>query len=171
MDLEKELLKEQSLTQCNRIIKWIADDESRFGRLTELFFKGDYRLTQHAAWPMSYCIRKHPTLAKRYYKKFIDQLSAANSHPAAKRNIVRLLQFVEVPKRFQGKSMDIYFRFISEPGETIAVKAFSLRILENLSEIYPEILPEVKAIIEARWEFETHAFHSSARKILKRLQA
>jgi hypothetical protein len=37
MDLEKELLKKQSLTQCNRIIKWIADDESRFRRLTDAF--------------------------------------------------------------------------------------------------------------------------------------
>ena len=71
MDLEKELLKKQSLTQCNRIIKWIADDETRFRRLTELFFKGDYRLTQHAAWPMSYCIRKHPGLAKHYYKNLL----------------------------------------------------------------------------------------------------
>jgi hypothetical protein len=168
MDLEKELLKNKSLIHCNRIIKWIGDDNARFRQLMDLFFKGNYRLTQHAAWPMSYSVRKHPFLARPYFRKFIDQLSDIQAHPAAKRNIVRLLQFVEIPKRYQGKLMDICFYFISAPEEAIAVKAFSLRILENMSNIYPEILPELKTVIQARWEFETPAFRSRARKILKK---
>jgi hypothetical protein len=170
VDLEKELLKKQSLAQCNRIIKYIGGDEIRFGLLMELFFKGDYRLTQHAAWPMSYSIRSYPTMAKPYFKKFIDQLSDKQAHPAAKRNIVRLLQFVDVPKRYQGKLMGCCFHFISDPEEAIAVKAFSLTILDRLGNVYPEILPEIRTIIEARWDFETPAFHSRARKILKKLK-
>ena len=171
MDLEKELLKKQSLLQCNRIIKWIGDDETRYGLLVKLFFNGDYRLTQHAAWSMSYCIRLFPALAKPYFNKFIDQLSDGRAHPASKRNIVRLLQFVETPKRYHGKLMDNCFRFISDPEEAIAVKAFSLTILGKLSNTYPEILPEIKSIIEARWEFETLAFRSRAKKILSKLKA
>jgi hypothetical protein len=167
VDLEKELLKRQSLVQCNRIIKYIGRDETRFAVLMKLFFKGEYRLTQHAAWPMSYCICQFPNLANPYFKKFIDQLSDTNAHPAARRNIVRLLQFVEIPKRLHGKIMDLCFQFISNPEETIAVKAFSLSILSKLSEIYPEILAEIKTVIEVRWEFETPAFRSRARKILK----
>jgi hypothetical protein len=169
VDLEKELLKKQTLVQCNRIIKYIGDKELQFAELMKLFFGGEYRLTQHAAWPMSYCIQKYPILAKPYLKKFIDQLSDSNAHPAAKRNIVRLLQFVEIPKRFHGKLMNICFQFISNPEEAIAVKAFSLSILSNLVKIYPEILPEIKTVIEARWEFETPAFRSRARKILKQV--
>jgi hypothetical protein len=169
MNLEKELLKSQSLTQCNRIIKYIGDRESRFAELVKLFLKGDYRLTQHAAWPLSYCARNYPDLAKPYFKKFIDQLSDIESHPAAKRNIVRLFQFVEIPKKYHGKLMNHCFQFINSSHEAIAVKAFSLTILKNMSVIYPEILPELKTIIEARWEFETPAFHSRARKILKNM--
>jgi hypothetical protein len=169
VDLEKELLKKQTLVQCNRIIKYIGDKELQFAELMKLFFGGEYRLTQHAAWPMSYCIQKYPILAKPYLKKFIDQLSDSNAHTAAKRNIVRLLQFVEIPKRFHGKLMNICFQFISNPEEAIAVKAFSLSILSNLVKIYPEILPEIKTVIEARWEFETPAFRSRARKILKQV--
>jgi hypothetical protein len=171
MDLEKELLKRQSRVHCNFIVKYIGDDETRFADLMRLFFKGDYRLTQHAAWPISYCIRQYPILAKPYFKKFIDQLSNSEAHPAARRNIIRLLQFVEIPKKFHGKLMDICFQFISNPEEAIAVKAFSLTILSKLAEFYPEILPEIKTVIETRWEFETPAFHSRARKILKGLKS
>jgi len=169
VNLEKELLKRQTLVQCNRIIKYIGDEKLRFAELMKLFFRGEYRLTQHAAWPMSYCIRQYPDFARPYFKKFIDQLSDSNAHPAARRNIVRLLQFVEIPKRFHGKLMDICFQFISNPEEAIAVKAFSLTILSKLSIIYPEIFPEIKSVIEARWDFETPAFRSRARKILKQV--
>jgi hypothetical protein len=116
---------------------------------------------------MSYCIRHYPHLARPYLKKFIDQLSDKKAHPAAKRNIVRLFQIIEIAKRLHGRLMEIYFQFINAPEEPIAVKAFSLRILENLSAIYPEILPELKTIIDARWAFESAAFRNRARKILK----
>jgi hypothetical protein len=170
VNLEKELLKKQSQTQCNRITNYIGNDAVRFGELVRLFFKGEYRLTQHAAWPMSYCIQNYPQLARPYLKRFVDQLSDQHAHPAAKRNIVRLFQFIEIPKRLHGRLMDICFQFINKPEEPIAVKAFSLHILENLSAIYPEILTELKNIIDARWAFESAAFRSRARKILKKFK-
>ncbi|HSZ34088.1 MAG TPA: hypothetical protein VK772_12300 [Puia sp.] len=36
MDLQKELMKQQTLVQCNRIIKYISDNETRFADLPEL---------------------------------------------------------------------------------------------------------------------------------------
>jgi hypothetical protein len=170
MDLEKEILKTQSRKQADHIIKWVGNDEERFAQLVELFFRGEYRLTQHAAWPMAYCVKNYPFMAKPYFKKFIDQLSSAKTVIAAKRNIVRLLQFTDVPKRYQGRLMDACFQFISSPEEAIAVKAFSLTVLDNLSSSYPEILPEIRSIIEARWEYETPAFKTRAKKILQKFK-
>jgi hypothetical protein len=63
--------------------------------------------------------------------------------------------------------MDICLRYISSPDEPVAVKAFSLSILQNLSKLYPEIKNEVKLIIEERSPYETAAFHSRAKKFLK----
>ena len=168
MNLERELFKKQSRALCDRIVKYIGTDKIRFSELVKLFFRGEYRLSQHAAWPISCCISDHPELIKPYFRKFIDHLSDQTAHPAARRNIVRLLQFVEIPKRYQGEIMDICFRFIGSPEEAVAVKAFSLRVLENFGEIYPEIFPELKNIIKARWDLETAAFRSRARRILKK---
>jgi hypothetical protein len=166
MHIETELRKEHTKSQCDRIVKYIGDREDRFGELMQLFFSGEYRITQRAAWPMSYCVRNHPALVKPWLGKMLDLLESENPHSAAKRNIVRLLQFIEIPKRYQGRVMNTCFGFIEDPGEAIAVKAFSLTVLENLSRAYPGILPEIKTIIEARWEQETPAFRSRARKIL-----
>ncbi|MBK8089678.1 MAG: hypothetical protein IPK31_18100 [Chitinophagaceae bacterium] len=90
-------------------------------------------------------------------------------HNAVKRNIVRLLQEVPIPEKLHGEVMDTCFGFVADVQEAIAVKAFSLTILENLSKQYPEIKHELKVIIEERWDYETAAFHSRAKKILKNL--
>jgi hypothetical protein len=171
MNLESALKKEHSKSQCDRIVRYIGNDKLRFGELMKLFFSGEYRIIQRAAWPMSYCIRNYPALARPYLTRFLDKLESSDAHPAARRNIVRLLQYVEIPKRFQGRLMNRCFQFIEDPGEAIAVKAFSLKILENLAALYPEIIPELKQIIESRWDQETVAFRSRGRHILKKIAA
>jgi hypothetical protein len=168
MDLRNELSGRQSRENCDKIVSWIGNNDLRFDSLMKLFFEGEYRLTQHAAWPVSYCVHNHPGFAKPYMKKFIELLKDSESHPAVRRNIVRLLQYTEIPKKFQGQLMDLCFQFVQSPVEAIAVKAFALHILENMSENYPEILPELRAIIHSKWESESPAFRSRARKILKK---
>lgn len=82
------------------------------------------------------------------------------------RNTVRLLQEVTIPKKFQGQLMSISFEFIQSNETAITAKAFSLTILQNMTRQYPEIIPELKLIIGERWEIESAAFRSRAKKIL-----
>ena len=63
--------------------------------------------------------------------------------------------------------MSTCFEFIQSPETPIAIKAFSLSILANLSSLYPDILGELKLIIEEQWEQATPAFRSRAKRILR----
>jgi hypothetical protein len=166
MTLKDLLLAEHSKKQCDRITAFIGDDKRRFAKLMELFFSGEYRVTQRAAWPLSYCVRKYPELIRPYFKPLLDNLAKKNLHDAVIRNSVRLLQEVTIPKRFQGQLMSICFEFIQSNETAIAIKAFSLTILRNMAKQYPEIIPELKLIIGERWEIESAAFRSRAKKIL-----
>ena len=62
--------------------------------------------------------------------------------------------------------MNSCFQFIENPKEAIAIKIISLTLLGNLAKDYPEILPELRVVIESRWEMETPGFRSRAKKIL-----
>src|SRR5579871_552922 len=166
MNLKDALIEEHSKKQCDKIVRYIGDDKERFAELMKLFFESEYRITQRAAWPMSYCVRNHPELIKPYFSKLINNLSKKGIHDAVKRNTVRLLQDVEIPKKYHGKVMDICFSYIQSNETPVAIKAFSLTILQNLSKQYPDIIQELKLVIEERWEHETAAFRSRAKKIL-----
>jgi hypothetical protein len=167
MDLLKLLREEHSKKQTDRIVNYIGDDQKRFAELINLFFKGEYRITQRAAWPMSYCVRRHPELIHPYFKPLLDNLARKDIHIAVIRNTVRLLQDVSIPKRYHGRVMSTCFEFILSPVTPVAVKAFSLTILSHLAADYPEIRGELKLIIEEQWEHATAAFRSRARRILK----
>jgi len=166
MDLSKLLRAEHSKKQTDRIVGYIGSDRDRFAGLMKLFFEGEYRITQRAAWPLSYCVRQHPGLITPYYKRLLDNLGRKDIHPAVIRNTLRLLQDVSIPKRFHGQVMTTCFDLIQDPSTPVAIKAFSLTILSNLSAEYPEIRGELKVIIEEQWEQATPAFRVRAKKLL-----
>jgi hypothetical protein len=169
MDLLQAILKEHSKEQTDRIVKYVGGDKKKFAELMKLFLTGEYRVTQRAGWPLSYCVEKHPELITPYFKQILDCLKKPGIHEAVVRNIVRMLQHVEIPKRYHGRVMNTCFEFISDHDTPVAIKAFSLTVLENLADSYPEIKPELKLVIEERWEHETAAFRSRAKKILRKI--
>lgn len=166
MQLRETILAEHSKAQTDAIVKWVGSSQQRFDELFHLFLTGEYRVVQRAAWPVSYCVIEHPEFIGKHMKQLIAYLHTPNLHPAVKRNTVRLLQHIHIPERSQGAIMDICFDYIASPAEAVAVKAFSLTILQNLAKRYPEIKEEVKIIIEDQWEGASPAFRSRAKKFL-----
>ena len=169
MELRATLLEDRSIATRNRVIRYIGNDPARFAELMTIFFNGEYRVAQRAAWPMSYCLRTHPELVRPHLNKMIALLEKDDVHPAITRNIVRALQDIEIPKRFHGRLMTVCFERISDPLTPVAIKAFSLTVLENLSKHYPDIREELRYTINDRMEHETAAFQSRAKKILKKI--
>jgi hypothetical protein len=170
MDIREALLEEHSKSQRNKIVKYIGTDKKKFAELMRVFFGNENGVTQRAAWPLSYSVAEHPELITPYLGRLINMLVKPGVHNAVTRNITRLLQTVEIPRTYHGKIMTACFQFISDINTPAAVKAFSLTLLDNLSREYPEITTELKLIIVDRWNDETPAFKSRAKKILRRIE-
>ena len=167
MNLSNQLRKEHSKNNCLKVVKWVGNSPARLASLLDLFLSDEYRMVQLAAWPLSYVAQAHPEMIRKHLPSIIRNLQRTDTHPAARRNTMRLLQYVEIPKKYQGLVMDRCFTYICDPKEKAAVKAFSLTVLENLSTQYPDIRNELCSIIEDRWDSETPAFRSRARKVLQ----
>ena len=167
MLLRDLILEEHSKTQTNKIIDWVGANKQRFDELMHLFLGDEYRVTQRAGWPLSYIAIQYPELVKDHLQKIVHNLNRPKLHDAVKRNTLRILQHINIPEALQGELMDACFKYIESPTEAVAVKAFSLTILHNLSTQYSEILPEIKTIVTAQIEYQTAAFKSRAKVFLK----
>ncbi len=170
MKLREQILKEHSKTNRVAIVKWVGASPERFDQLFDLFLNDEYRVVQRAAWPLSYIVIAHPQLIQKHFSRLIKNLEKPGIHDSVKRNTVRLLERILIPERFHGQVMNICFNYIAAPDEAVAIKAFSLTVLERLSHQYPEIKTELKTMIEDRWDYESAAFRSRAKRILSRFQ-
>ncbi len=71
MNLREQLLKEHSKANCERIVKWVGNDQLRFDELFRLFLTDDPIMAQRAAWPLSYYVIHHPELIKKHFARLI----------------------------------------------------------------------------------------------------
>lgn len=168
-DLREEILNEHSKSQCNKIVDWVGDSSERFNQLFYLFLNDEYRVTQRAAWPVSYCVERHPEFISKNFSRLLKNLERPKLHDAIKRNSIRLLQYVDIPKKHQGAVMNICFQYLEAPHEAVAIKVFSLTVLGNLAKQYPEIIPEIKLLIEDQLSNQTAAFKARAKMVLKQI--
>lgn len=170
MNLREAVIENYSKENCAAIVQWVGSSQQRFTELFNLFLSGEYRVTQMASWPLSYCVEAHPVFINTNFKKLLTHLHKPGLHDSVKRNSMRLLQFVDIPEKYQGEVMNFCFQYLENPTEAVGIKAFSLTVLGNLAKRYPEIIPEVKLLIEDQLPHQTAAFKSRAKAFLQQFK-
>jgi hypothetical protein len=79
------------------------------------------------------------------------------------------MQYTDVPKRLQGRVIDLCFKYLSDKKEAIAVRAFSMTVLANLTKDSDELRKELKIVIEDHLPYGSPGFTARARKVLKQI--
>jgi hypothetical protein len=169
MNLQQSLPNRYSQTEFQKIIDWIDGSHEHFAELMEIFFERNSQRNQYAANIMIHCVDKWEYLLTPYLEKLILNLQNENLKDATKRNTVRVLQDVKIPKNLHGILADICFNYLKTHSEAIAIKVFSMTIIHNLIKDYPELKEELRFILEEQMPFQSAGFRSRAGKILKEL--
>jgi hypothetical protein len=169
MDLKKEILASHSKAQCNKIVKYIGTSKSRFSELVKIYVDGPFRITQRAAWPLTYAAEGNPALVAPHLGLLLKTIRKEDIHDAVKRNTVRLLQFIEIPKKYHSDVTDICFNFLADKKQAAAVRVFSMSVLLKMSLEYPELKNDLRVLVEDEMPFASAAFRSRGKKVLKQL--
>jgi len=165
MNYKDRLSKEHSRALTDAIANKIGNEPTEFKKIIDIIFTEKAPLPQRASWLLAVCGRSHPDLITPYISKFIDTLPQLKVD-GIKRNMLSGLCSQDIPKKLQGKMVNICFDFILDPDETVAVKVLSLDILWKIAQQHPELKNELKAVIEDQIPKTTAAFLSKGRKIL-----
>lgn len=169
MNLLEMLSREHSRAQRDKIVRYVGTDPKRLAALVNVFLNGPYRITQRAAWPLSYCIQHHPSLVKPHLRKLVHLLGKPGLPDAVKRNTLRLLQFVDITPALQGQAATVCFQLFHNPKEPVAVHVFAMTVLANIAQRQPELKKELSIIIEDRLPYASAGFRARARRVMKQL--
>jgi hypothetical protein len=166
MNIRDALLEVHSKEQAAKITRYVGDDPDRFAELMGHMLGSVYRITQRAAWPVSYCIQQHPELVTPYWSKLLKQLEGEDAHVAVRRNVARLLQFVDIPTQYEGRIFEACYNLFANPGEPVAVRVFSMTVAARIAKDKPELIEELRAVARQHPEATTPGMRSRSRRIL-----
>ncbi|MDQ3048738.1 MAG: hypothetical protein M3R27_14405 [Bacteroidota bacterium] len=166
MNYEEQLLKEHSRNNTDFITKTIGGDAVELKKILGIIYHSKAPLPQRAAWLLVTVNNKHPELLKPYIGKFIETVLSFQVD-AVKRNMLAVLAAHEIPEKLQGKLINVCFELILSPLEPVAVKTFSLQCIANVAKHHPELIHELKAVIQDQLPKTTAAFHARSKNILK----
>ena len=167
MNLKTQLLAEHSRANADLIKEWVGTDKDRFALLVHLFLENEYRISQRAAMVLGHIHDSHPFLLQPFLPQIIKHLRQPGIHDAVKRNIVRILQNVEIPEEHYGEVADVCFTWLEDPNIAVAIRVFSMTVLWNVCQKVPELMPELKATIEDWLDYGSAGFKSRGNKVLK----
>ncbi|HTH51299.1 MAG TPA: hypothetical protein VL501_05170 [Pyrinomonadaceae bacterium] len=165
MDLRDAILAEHSKEQAKKIVEWVGADEDRFAELMRLFLTDVYRVTQRAGWPLGDAVKLRPHLIQPYFPQLLKQVERDDVHIAVKRNVVRLLQFVEIPTRYEGRIFDVCYRLLDDPKEPVAVRVFSMTVAARIEKNSPELLDELRLVATKYPDVMTPGFRARLRHV------
>lgn len=115
--------------------------------LINLALDKDHLLSSRAMWVLGHCSDIDYNRVKPFLGKLIDNLNHPNLHNGVIRNTLRLFQKHSVPKKHESFLLDKCFEYIKNPTEAIAVRAFAMTVVFNISKPYPELLDELLLIL------------------------
>ncbi len=96
----------------------------------------------------------------------IKQIERDDAHVAVRRNVARLFQFVDIPKRYEGRVFDACYNLLADPTETVAVRVFSMTVAAKIAKNEPELLEELRMVAMKYPQASTAGFRSRARRVL-----
>ncbi|NLR69167.1 hypothetical protein HGH92_33020 [Chitinophaga varians] len=168
MKLREEILSAHSKEHSLYIAGWIGGDAKRFSQLMQLFLEDEYRVVQRSAWIISLVAEKHSELMTPHLPEMVARMETAGLPSAVKRNVLRVMQHMPLPPELHGPVMNACFQYLEDPKEMIAIKAFSMTILSNLAQAYPDIKNEIRILLEDLLEHDpSPGIRSRAKKVMK----
>lgn len=167
---KKELLEIlESWENLAFIIQEIGNHPEYFSELIEIALYNSEPKTWRAAYLVDKIHDKYPELILPFLEPIIQKLETENN-TSKKRHFLKLISMNEIPEQHFGFLVDFCLKALTSDKEPPAVRVHAMQILYNISEIEPDLKPEILAIIEHEIEFHSTAgIISRGTKLAKKL--
>jgi len=119
--------------------------------LMEIALEGNATANWRASWAADKLVEKHPAAALPWREPIIAALPDI-THTGKRRQLLRIITRCEIPESVAGNLFDYCQERLFTPDESIAVKAYAMQILYNISGqehgLKQEVLQTMEQVIE-----------------------
>jgi hypothetical protein len=168
MNISDLLRDETSRLNTDFVAKLILEHPPLFDELWKLFLANEEPISRRAAWVVDVVTEKQPEWIESKIEELVDTIPTFG-HDGLKRHSLHILSRSPLPKNKLGDIVDFCFSWLLQPGEAVATKMYSMEILYLISELEPDLKPELADSIRMQMIEGTPGIKSCGRRILEKL--
>lgn len=169
MEIREFLGLNSSRLNADILADRMKEDPAVFDTVWNIMLEDSGKESMRAAWSLSLLAEKHPDRIKPRIPEITDKLPVIRS-VSVRRSLLKMLTFLPLPEDQIGILFETCFDFVESPSSEIAHKAYSMIILYNISEIEPELKPELIALFESQIDHGSAGIRSRCITLIRRLQ-
>ncbi len=151
------------------VVAFVSKNPEILKELIPLLYHDNKRAVQKTGLVLSELAIDNPDLFIPYTSSMLEKLYK-KSTDAVKRNTLRVLQYVPIPKNQHDAAVDLCFQYLVKRNEAVAIQVFAMTVLVNLVKEYPELKNELVLILEDRMPNGSAGFRSRAKRTLQILK-
>ena len=169
MELE-DLLVDSSKITADMAVHTIGEDPVLFQKVLDFALEDRDVFAQRASRVIQLSAIKYPHLIKPHLNKIIKSFPDFRNS-GLKRNMLRHLSkhTMELTEEQHGILLDVCYKFIMSSDEKPAIKVYSMDILYDISNQYPDLKKELISCIENIMPTASEGIKSRSKKMLKKL--
>ena len=158
--------KARSANDVKAIAKLCAENPDDFQYVLSCL-RENGKSASMVAWVLGHAVELNPLILMPSHYDILIQTALKSKTGGVKRNIVRIWQLVEIPNDRICEIVDITLKYLNGANEDIAVKAFSITVLQHCLKYIPELQEEIIFILEKDMPQASPAYVHRAKKLLK----
>ena len=169
MNLSEVIMAEHSKAQAAMIADIIIQKPGLLDELMKIIFAEEEPLLRRAAWPLRFIHERNKYIFNNYFPIIITKLPEIKSI-AIQRNLLYILAYSHIPEFYYGRLLDFTSKILLNTSSSVASIIYSIDIFYNLSKNEPELLNELKLMIELLIPHATAGIRSKSLRTLNKIK-
>lgn len=166
------ILADSSRSLMDYIALTVGNDEEAFRELLDLAWLQQSPLSMRAARVADRCCERNPELVRPYLVKIVKDLPRLKNM-SVKRIFMHILirhSWVEDDEAM-GLLVDTLFKWLMDDSQAVAIQAYAMVILENITTVLPDLKGEMIVVLEESIPlWSSRALQGAGRKTVQRLR-
>ena len=152
-------------------VRYIGENPKQIKNLIKMSFSDVQPEAWRAAWVLADLVKNDKEIRRKiqaYSSQIISSFKTFNS-PGQVREFLKTIQYLEVNEEDMGILLNICFDWLIDRKADQAWRVYAMQIIYDYSKKEPDLLPELKAIIEQEMEYAKPGFKSRGKRILREI--
>ena len=171
MEKLEDILIDSGRATADMAVDIIRQKPQIFDEVYELCMKQEDKMAMRAARVVWLVGEQMPEIFKPYFSDMVYRLPELK-HSSVKRCMLKLLSVTDLSEEeeMHGIIIDVCFKCVNDPEEEVAIRGYSLQVLERMIMIYPEVTGELMSALELMIDGGPETLSRYASKRLKKIR-